>query len=151
MIASRSNFRRHQRLPARGAALIAALIALTIVATLATIMTQSYVALERENRLALRRLQANALVESGLERGAAQLAKNADFAGETWTIETKDSGLDLPATVIIRVARTRERRQLEVEAALGQDDSQVAAKRTLELAPPISDSPPSEAASDNDK
>lgn len=148
MTASRSNFRR---LPARGAALIAALIALTIVATLATIMTQSYVALERENRLALRRLQAHALVESGLERGAAQLAKNADFVGETWTIDPKDSGLDLPATVVIRVAVARERIQLEVEAAVGQNDSQVAAKRMLDLAPTIPDSPPPEAAPDNDE
>jgi hypothetical protein len=120
----------------RGAALIAALVALTIVASLATMMTQSFVALERENRAAMRSMQAGFLVESGLERGAASLARNPEYTGETWELAPPDSGLAVPATVVIRVVHEMDRRSLAVEARYGADQAQqAAARRTVWLAP----------------
>ncbi len=52
------------------------------------------------NREGERRLQAEWLVESGLERARARLAADSSYAGETWTLGASDLGLpESPAIV----------------------------------------------------
>jgi hypothetical protein len=49
------------------------------------------------------RLQTEYLASSGLERAAAQLAKNSGYPGETWQISAESFGGLAAATVDIRV------------------------------------------------
>jgi len=75
---------------------------------------------ERESfRLQTRQLQAAWLAESGLERAAARLAADPQYAGETWHIAAEElGGLDA-AVVTIRVEPAPHepaRRLVRVEA-----------------------------------
>lgn len=51
-----------------------------------------------------RRLQADWLAESGLERAGARLAADPDYRGETWDLRAVDLGGDDPGRVTIAVA-----------------------------------------------
>src|SRR5690349_24829298 len=66
-----------------------------------------------------RRLQAEWLAESGLQRALARLATSADYAGETWEIAAQELGGTAPAVVRITVERPAAqpvRRRVRVEA-----------------------------------
>jgi hypothetical protein len=84
-----------------------------------------------------RRLQAEWLVESGLERAAARLAAGGDYAGETWDLAPGDLGRSHPARVTIRVepvANTPERRLVRVQADYPRDATlRARASKRLEL------------------
>ncbi|MEE8451062.1 MAG: hypothetical protein V3R99_04075 [Thermoguttaceae bacterium] len=65
------------------------------------------------------RLQATWLAESGLQRAAARLAADADYAGETWNLTAEQLGLDDAAVVEIEVdvlPDTPNRRTVRVRA-----------------------------------
>lgn len=72
-----------------GAILIVVLVCLALATALSVVVVRQ-IAVER---LAAqwndRSLQARWLVESGIERAAARLAADADYAGETWTLSVK--------------------------------------------------------------
>lgn len=57
----------------------------------------------RQCRLRHEHRQCCRLSEAGMARGAARLADNADYEGETWTIAAADLGLPRDATVVIEV------------------------------------------------
>jgi hypothetical protein len=69
-------------------------------------------------------LQANWLVESALDRAAARLAADADYAGETWRVAPQLLGGREAAVVKIEVERLPEspaRRRICVRADYPED------------------------------
>jgi hypothetical protein len=63
-----------------------------------------------------RRLQAEWLVESGVERGLAALASRPDYRGETWEVPADALGGPSPARVTIAVESREGRQFLRVRA-----------------------------------
>lgn len=90
------------RSPRRGGALIIALVLLTVASLLGVVVVRSVIAHARQLQRTPWRLQAEALVEAGLNRAAAQLATSPDYAGETWRIPAADLGDRFAARVDIR-------------------------------------------------
>eukprot|EP00913_Durusdinium_trenchii_P008836 g8302.t1 len=87
-----------------GAIIIFAMIALLLASAISVAMLKTAFA---ERRLAMReqtRVQANWLMQSGLERAAARIAKNSDYKGETWKIPATELGGRHAGTVVITVA-----------------------------------------------
>src|SRR5436190_6570852 len=73
------------------------------------------------------RLQTAWLEESGLERAAARLAVDRNYAGETWTINADRLGGPHDAAIDIRVVQDQsqtDRRLVVVEAACPADGAQ---------------------------
>lgn len=104
---SRRTSARHGRLarprsPRRGGALIIALVLLTVASLLGVVVVRSVIAHARQLQRTPWRLQAEALVEAGLNRAAAQLATSPAYAGETWRITAADLGDRFEARVDIR-------------------------------------------------
>lgn len=76
----------------RGAALVAALVLLTVILITGGVMLQQLAATQRAARQTGRQLQAQWLAESALDRALAQRRANPDYAGETWRPPSADSG-----------------------------------------------------------
>ena len=72
--------------PRRGAALVIALVLLTVASLLSVLLLQTLTAHARQLQRLPWRLQAEALADAGVRRATAQLAAAPDYAGETWTI-----------------------------------------------------------------
>ncbi len=72
----------------RGVLLIAVLVTLTLLISLFGYWIRIIVLEQRQMRVQQNALQAELLAESGLERAAARLATESDYAGETWRIDT---------------------------------------------------------------
>ena len=74
-------------------------------------------------------LQAEWLADSGLERAGARLARDAAYAGETWTIEPARLGGAGGAVVVIRVENIQDQasnRSVVVEAVYPAEGPQQA-------------------------
>jgi Tfp pilus assembly protein PilX len=72
---------------------VAVLVCLVVIMLLGAALLKVAL-LERESsRETERRLQAQWLAESGLERARARLASDASYPGETWTLSAADLGL----------------------------------------------------------
>jgi type II secretory pathway component PulK len=103
----------------RGAILIAVLTCLMVAAALFVLVVRQ-VGNERQAIDAeYRGLQAAWLAEAGVERAAARLAAQADYAGETWAIPAAELAADECAVVRIVVkpiAGQPEQRSVNVEA-----------------------------------
>ena len=69
-----------------GAALIAAIVTLAIVASLALTMVRSTLIARANRQTAADRLQAAWLAEAGVERAAARAADDEEYSGETWEV-----------------------------------------------------------------
>jgi type II secretory pathway component PulK len=78
LMAARS---KHQR---RGAVLVAALVALLIVMSLLGTMLLAAVQARRQLHAERNMRQCDLLLHAGLDRAAAQLARNPAYTGETW-------------------------------------------------------------------
>lgn len=74
----------------RGAVMVVAVICLMLVTALLASALKSVTTGRKQVRQEQMRLQAVWLAEAGLERAAAQVAANADYAGETWKIAAAD-------------------------------------------------------------
>jgi type II secretory pathway component PulK len=77
----------------RGITLVAVLICLLAVMLLGASLLKIALAQRGINRDLERRLQAEWLVESGVERALARIAADPDYTGETWSISAADLGL----------------------------------------------------------
>ena len=109
-----------QRAPRRhGAVLIIVLIVLTVATTLFAIWGPAAVRERRQADVRLRAVQANWLVESGIDRAVARLRIANDYLGETWQIAADELGGHHAATVTIRVetpADAPQQRTIHVQA-----------------------------------
>jgi type II secretory pathway pseudopilin PulG len=79
--------------PRRGMTVVALLICLILITLISAAILKLSTAQREFVRAQERRLQAEWLVESGVERCLAGLAANRDYAGETWPITAVDLGL----------------------------------------------------------
>ncbi len=103
----------------RGLASVAVLVALLILGVIGLTLLKVGLARRAEVGAEERRLQADWLAESGLERASARLATAGDYPGETWEIPAEELGGRGPATVAIRVgpvADRPDRRKVRVQA-----------------------------------
>lgn len=118
----------------RGGAMIVALVTLLVVSLVVAVLLRSLLELHRQSRRSVWQLQASWLADSALARGAAQLAQNGDFAGETWSPELGSSA-QLRGSARIRIEPVPDqpqRRQIVVEAIFPDDPIQrVSASREL--------------------
>jgi hypothetical protein len=93
----------HRRSPRRGLVLAVVLVCLSIALMLATTLTGAVAMRHQTDRLAEYRQQCSYLAESGVQRAAAQLARSADYEGETWEIPEELLASRGKAIVTIRV------------------------------------------------
>lgn len=87
----------------RGAIIILALIALLLVTMIGGSLMKLALTQRRQVQYELLRLQADWLMESGLERAAARLSAEANYTGETWSLGGDELGSGRKASVVIRV------------------------------------------------
>jgi len=85
-IAGRSTCRRP------GLTIVAVMLALSILVILCGVMLRTTAVRRLAARDSERRLQAEWLAESGLERGLARLAADPAYKGETWSLTPADLG-----------------------------------------------------------
>ncbi len=103
----------------RGLTSVAALIALMIIALVCAAILKVGLARRSDVMAAERRLQADWLVESALDRASARLARSPDYPGETWEIPAEAFGGRGAASVTIRVEPVADapgRRRVAVRA-----------------------------------
>lgn len=100
-----------------GIAVMVVLVCLTV-AMFVGVAVVKYAILDRQLlRDKHRRVQAQALAESGIARAAAQLERNRDYRGETWRIEAAELADRSPAIVTIRVtAADRKPQERSIQA-----------------------------------
>ena len=79
--------------PRRGMTVVALLICLILVTLISAAILKVSMAQREFIRAQERRLQAEWLVESGMERCLAALAADRNYAGETWRVTAGDLGL----------------------------------------------------------
>jgi hypothetical protein len=82
------------------AALVCLLVVLLIAAAVLRMVRSERGLLQNEEH----RLQADWLVESGVERAIARLGADAGYGGETWRLSTDDMAGAAPGVVTISVA-----------------------------------------------
>jgi hypothetical protein len=87
--------------PRRGAVVVVVIVCLVVITLLCGALLRTGLARRAQVRSEERRLQADWLAESGLERAAARLASDAGYAGETWELSPKD--LDGVAPGVVRI------------------------------------------------
>lgn len=87
----------------RGAIIILAMIALLLVTMIGGSLMKLALTQRRQVHYEILRLQADWLVESGLERAAARLSADRDYTGETWSLGGDELGTGRSASVVIRV------------------------------------------------
>ena len=93
----RTTFSRHMAASTdgrRGAAILIVMVCLLLASMLGASLVNLALAQRKQARRAQLHLQATWLAESGLERAAAQLARDPEYAGETWKLpENGPAGL----------------------------------------------------------
>ena len=77
------------------------MIALLLVSAIAVSLVRLALAQQGQVRREQLRLQAEWLAESGLERGAANFRRNAEYRGEQWRIPAED--LDGRHTALVQI------------------------------------------------
>jgi hypothetical protein len=109
----------------RGSITIFVLVCLVAITSLCGVILRIGLAERQRLRGEEQRLQAEWLVESGLERAAARIAASrGDYRGETWDLSASDLGGPNSGRVTIAVETPKEpsaRRQVRVQAEYPRD------------------------------
>jgi Tfp pilus assembly protein PilX len=108
--------RPHRR---RGAVLIVILVCFAVAAVLFMLVASQSVVAHRASERQLWTSQARWVAEAAMERAAARLIADANYAGETWTIPAAELSGKEAAVARIRVERVADRpnrRLIRVEA-----------------------------------
>jgi hypothetical protein len=101
----------------RGAIAVIVLVALILIALIGGTLLKLGTARRAQVQADERRLQAAWLAESGLERAAARLGEDRDYAGETWAVPPGDLGGRHGGRVVIAVTAVESKPGLrKVEA-----------------------------------
>jgi len=100
-----------QRVRRRGVVLLVAIVAIAIASMIFLSLLKRCVAEKRRVETASWQVQAAWLVESGIERAAAQLAADPEYRGETWHLPTDALGGPHEAVVTIRVEEIPQQKQ----------------------------------------
>src|SRR5262249_50412500 len=89
----------------RGLTAVAVLVCLVIITMISGAILKVGLAQRDQVRSQERRLQAEWLAESGIQRALARLALEPDYRGESWEISAQELGSSEPALVTISVDR----------------------------------------------
>jgi hypothetical protein len=121
----------------RGAILVVVLVCLTV-AGLIFVGLLRLAALEHQRiQRRQRAVQAEWLVESGLQRAAARLAADPVYTGETWALTAEEMGGQETATVMLRVEPIEGNhgtRRVQAEVQLGPpSESQVRRRKQITM------------------
>jgi hypothetical protein len=111
----------------RGLTAVAVLVCLVVIAIISGALFKIGLAQRAQVRDQERRVQAEWLAQSGLERALARLAEKSDYAGESWEIPATEIGREekggekpsRAAVVLIQVERAGSasgRRRVKVQA-----------------------------------
>jgi type II secretory pathway component PulK len=96
---------RESKTVRRGIAALIALVCLSLATIVGTILLRSALGEHQYlNRVELKS-QADWLVEAGFSRAAAQIAKSAEYSGETWKVPGASFGRNQDAVVQIAAGR----------------------------------------------
>jgi len=87
----------------RGYMLLAAMICLLLVSLVSTSLLRTALLQYKQVRNQELEAQALWLAEAGIERAAARLARDPNYAGETWQITLSPADKPMPASVTIAV------------------------------------------------
>ena len=93
----------------RGLVSVAVLIGLIIIGLICAGLLKVALARRAEVALEERRVQAEWLAESGLERASSRLAASGEYRGETWEIPAEDLGGRGSAKVLIEIPPIADR------------------------------------------
>ena len=109
-------------------------VALVVIALIGGALLRVAAARRAQVRMEERRLQADWLAESGLERASARLAGDAGYLGETWQVPPAELGGPWGATVSIAVEAVPDRpdRRLVRVRAEYPREAQRRARRTVQ-------------------
>lgn len=111
--------------PRRGIAALIALVCLSLVTVIGTLLLQAGLSEQRYfERLALQ-AQGEWLLEAGFSRASAQLAKAGHYSGETWILPGRSFGRTQNAFVKIDVradSPDKTRRHVEVTATFADSN-----------------------------
>jgi type II secretory pathway component PulK len=99
----------YKRTRRSGAALVVALVTLAIAGALSMSMIRTAVLRREQLQSAQRRVQADWLVKSGIQRAAASLAADQQYRGETWEPSLEDFASGSHASVTIQVQDSQDR------------------------------------------
>ncbi len=111
----------------RGAITVLVLVCLVIIAAMSAQLLRITLAERARQQREERTLQAEWLVESGLERAANRLSSDLGYSGETWEISSTDLGGRHSGHVTIQVqtpASQPKQRRVEVRAAYPHDEAE---------------------------
>jgi type II secretory pathway component PulK len=118
--------------PRRGMISVAVLVCLLVI----TLIFGSLLRLVQSQRALVRnegrRLQADWLAESGLDRAAARLGDDPAYRGENWTLPADELGIQAPGVVTITVERRKgaaNQRLVTVQADYPRDPPRRARSR----------------------
>jgi Tfp pilus assembly protein PilV len=103
----------------RGIVIVPVIVCVVIVMLISGALLRMVLMERRQARIEERRLQADWLAESGLERAWVRLASNADYRGETWQVAAEVLGGSQDGSVTIAVERVEgqpSRRLVRVRA-----------------------------------
>jgi type II secretory pathway component PulK len=118
---------RQRKKPARGMTAVAVLVCLIIMTMITGAILKVSLAQRDQLRAQERRLQAEWLAESGIQRALARLDTEPDYRGETWEISARDLDSSEAARVMITVesvAENQGQRQVRAQADYPRDPPQ---------------------------
>jgi Tfp pilus assembly protein PilX len=124
----------------RGAFTVVVLVALLVAMMVFGALVRKVMLHSRQAGHEVQRVQTAWLAESGIERAASRLARNADYVGETWKIDPLHLRKGEWGTVIIRIETITEqpqRRRVVVEAQYpvdGPEQIRITRQATITLA-----------------
>ena len=93
----------HDRKNRRGVALVLALVCLLVVAAIGTAIVQTLARERQQMQRQQLQTQTTWVAESAIQRAAGQLSMDAEYAGETWSIDAEAVGGQWPAEAVIRI------------------------------------------------
>lgn len=120
----------------RGLVIIPAIVALVVVTIFCGVLLNQMATYRRVIRAEERRMQAEWLAESALQRASARLESDRSFRGETWVVPPEDlDGHSATATIVVEPVEGKpDRRRLRVEAVHPREgELRARITRTLEL------------------
>ncbi len=142
----------HQRRPfiashrslRRGFGIIPVITLFAIAVTICAIWTKASLSQHRDQLLREDRVQASWLADAGVRRGAARLASNAEFVGETWEVPGDQFGRRFSAAVVIRIEPIEVSPgavRIVARASYPKDRPRVTVSKSVVFTPSLSESP----------
>lgn len=120
----------------RGAALLIIMVALAVASIIgATLLRMAFTQRHQQQHDRLR-VQAGWLVEAGLQRGVLRARTDADYRGETWTVDVPSRGTTHKAEVEITVSDATPRTMTAVATYPVSTPYRARARSTIPLDSP---------------